>query len=807
MTQKQNKLMMFGNRRLRKVALAMFVLSSTVCSSQEVTGGFVSPPKQFIHFIDDDFAASFGRSSGGGCDLNLLSRSSKLEWGSTGKWKVYAINEKTRLYEKEENFSRSSNIDFGTEMFVAEVGKSMLKVEFVDRRGSRSGWVEACDVLMWSRPIARNGGFPKRVVALSQLDRSGEAVRVVATNFLKAPRRNSQRAALITGLDILYIMKEVVGNDGQTYFLLSGSANSGDLSNDLKGWIPSNQVTAWDTRVAYWENHSGRAQDQYGTREIPLFYLKDDLSKFLRTGAFNQALTKTVLKPRPESLNRMLHLESSWNGPDRGQDDLLELYAVMNSSDSSIPKGEWNEELDKWTKRLKKFNIHFVIDATASMEKNVPAIRAGLNDFMHELTSGSLKSLLTKIDLSVGASVYRGIEDSIDVYNLVVEPMKIADQSGIDAFNQKINSIEFKSAASDYTLEESMFWGISEALLDANFEQGATNFLIVIGDAGDDGKSLPDEYSITRTDISELLKQKDVDLLVLQSTNGYHQAFDGFVQDALFLIDDLESEDADLVVGEEPSLPNWTFISTGNANESSLKNEGLLCVNTNTGNKLEPSILGKIIADKIDSAAVRNFVRQKEFRLKMKDGTPIPEDYWPPGVPRAEPDQEYSVKAWANRTYYGVDHPAFEPYVYMENDVFEELKRDISKMHGLNTSAYYKELERFLTKYASKILGLGQSHPDVLDMSMAEVWEEAFELPFSYPNLAEVKIKEIQGLTTAASAGDVVKEEVRDFVRTCNRFSTIEKEDFKFNTSWGDDSENGGVVYWIPASQFPGMKP
>ena len=53
-------------------------------------------------------------------------------------------------------------------------------------------------------------------------------------------------------------------------------------------------------------------------------------------------------------------------------------------------------------------------------------------------------------------------------------------------------------------------------------------------------------------------------------------------------------------------------------------------MNTNTGNKLEPSILGKIIADKIDSAAVRNFVRQKEFRPKMKDGTPIPEDYWPP---------------------------------------------------------------------------------------------------------------------------------------------------------------------------------
>ena len=72
MIQKQNKLMMFGNKRLWKVVLALFVLSSTVCSSQEVTGGFVSPPKQFIQFIDDEFAASL-EGQAVGCDLNLKS--------------------------------------------------------------------------------------------------------------------------------------------------------------------------------------------------------------------------------------------------------------------------------------------------------------------------------------------------------------------------------------------------------------------------------------------------------------------------------------------------------------------------------------------------------------------------------------------------------------------------------------------------------------------------------------------------------------------------------------------------------------
>ena len=119
--------MMFGNKYSWTIAFTMFVMSSAVCWSQNSTDGYVHPPKQFIQFIDGDFAASFGGTSGGGCGCDLL----ELDRGATGKWKLYTIKDKTPLFEEADNYSKSSYIDFRTALSVVEVGKSMLKVQFV----------------------------------------------------------------------------------------------------------------------------------------------------------------------------------------------------------------------------------------------------------------------------------------------------------------------------------------------------------------------------------------------------------------------------------------------------------------------------------------------------------------------------------------------------------------------------------------------------------------------------------------------------------------------------------------------------
>ena len=766
-----------------------------VSMGQNSSTGFVHPPKQFTQFVDESLAEPFGGSLDGNCNIDLTS----LERGVTGKWKVYTVKDKTPLFENESNYSSSTTIDFRTALSVVEVGESMLKVEFVDRSGGRTGWVEACDVLLWNKPIARNGGFPRRVIALSQLRRDGPSTEIVATNFKRTPAANSRNADLITGLEVLYIMKEVKRSNGETYYLLSGSANSSDLSADLKGWLPASQVTAWDTRVAYWENHSPFSQQEYKNEEVPLFFSQSGLSNFLQTGALRDTLKSSQLMRKPKSLNRMLHLESSWRSADNVDENLLELYAVMSSGDSDKSRGELNKLIAAFRKKMRELNIHFVIDATASMEKNVEPIRDGLQQFMVELTTGSLRPLLGQIDISVGASVYRGVEDGEEVYELVSQPLPIENSAGIDGFMADIADIKFKSHPSDRSLEESVFLGISESLKDASFKHGATNFLIVIGDAGDDGRHIENWPLVGRTDVLQELKDIDVDVLFLQSTNGHHKAFDAFIRDAMFIIDGLESSDGKLEQKTNESLKDWMIVCTQGNEETSLKNEGMLCLNVNTEKPLASKALGEIIADEINHAAVRNNTRLREFIQKLKGGDELPEGY-----PHPPSGYEYSVKAWANKSYYNHKEPAFAPYVYMEYEILEEFKSSISNLVGLNPSSYYRELESFLTKYSSRVLGLGKSHPSVQNMTMGEVWDEAFDLPFAYVKLGGVKIKDVQSLNSSANAE--VKRELVEFQSACTTFSSMATEPYEFNTSF-DDSIHGGIVYWIPGEFFPGMKP
>ena len=198
----------------------------------------------------------------------------------------------------------------------------------------------------------------------------------------------------------------------------------------------------------------------------------------------------------------MLHLESNWNVNQGDDTRKLELFTIKNPVQSDISKGEANERMGEWRK-MKSINVHFLLDATASMDKNVTAIKYGVDQFLEKLMTGLLREELGETTLQLGASVYRGVEDGNDVYDLSYDPTEIKSVASakevLSEFVAALDAIKFQSDESDRTLEESLFWGISGALQDGGFEKGATNFLIVIGDAGDDGQPFAGQFCIAES--------------------------------------------------------------------------------------------------------------------------------------------------------------------------------------------------------------------------------------------------------------------------------------------------------------------
>ena len=125
---------------------------------------------------------------------------------------------------------------------------------------------------------------------------------------------------------------------------------------------------------------------------------------------------------------------------------------------------------------------------------------------------------------------------------------------------------------------------------------------------------LPGNSALQKAEVSKLLVEADVDLMMLQSTNGFHPAFDSFVRDGLSFLDELESDDGNLSSEFYEDDKNWQVLSTSVGTENTtLKNEGVLILNLEVGSTLKPEILGEFIADKIEGALVRALPAGQSF--------------------------------------------------------------------------------------------------------------------------------------------------------------------------------------------------
>ncbi len=347
--------------------------------------------------------------------------------------------------------------------------------------------------------------------------------------------------------------------------------------------------------------------------------------------------------------------------------------------------------------------------------------------------------------------------------------------------------------------------------MDADFQSGATNFLIIIGDAGDAGVEVRKQL-LSKNQVLENIQDANVDVCFLQSTNGYHRAFDQFTSDAMFWASNIENADGLLMRQENiDSHDGWNLIQPGKGkDENVFLNKAQVYLNSDVREEMEEDILGELVAKEITGAMSLANKRLQSFTDALKGGPilsgPIPV---PGGDTVRIEDLELrarSIRAFGKKDYYNANsqglhnRSAFKPYVYLEYDVYNQLKRDIKKLEGKNATKFFAQLEKFMKQYAAEILGIGDAASDIGNLTMGEVWSEAFNVPFKYDLLAGVALDDLSEL------GDRKKleSEIKKFKRACSDFVNIQVSQYRFKTSI-NSGNSGGVVYWIPGDQFPGM--
>ena len=129
------------------------------------------PPKRFIEYLDSGVAKAFSEvDAQGNCRVDVEALTAGWQMKSTGFWNAITSADITCYRDPNDQGGHLASIPFGTELAVIELQGAWIKVRFDGKNEVMEGWVEPCGILLWSKPLARNGGFPKRRVVLSQLE-------------------------------------------------------------------------------------------------------------------------------------------------------------------------------------------------------------------------------------------------------------------------------------------------------------------------------------------------------------------------------------------------------------------------------------------------------------------------------------------------------------------------------------------------------------------------------------------------------------------------------------------------------------
>lgn len=466
---------------------------------------------------------------------------SKLKEGDL--WMVYSDRPNNPTYTDKACKSASGKVlKFMQPMFVIEESETavrMVEISDANPRGllspgaaSRAVWVPKDLMLLWSTclktrdvsmPEFKGGIFNKKAMVLNVLADNHGIKRV--PQYHSHPRCNASdsiNSALV--YQINYVFKET-----ETAYLLGETPQIMNLETDLskiKGWVSKTQTTVWNHRLAYEINWDNAA-------------VAERKAKGLRTKIFsnNNASGNPIYQEK----------SSYYTKRAIGEVDRFPVLDVQNGISKVGVIGELRSEngqtlsseefaqikhiIDSMATSLRNVNVIFVIDATSSMIPYSKAIQDAVKNSMRNMNKSAN-------NFKFGAVIYRDAsEGTANVLNHTSD-LSSNTQKIVSLLSRHMTPTQNKCNNDD---PEAVFYAIKKAVERFDPPEGESNFVILIGDAGNHnrtmykdctGKEQKDFTAIPEDDVVNLLAKKNINLISYQVhhqiTQDVRPIYDGF---------------------------------------------------------------------------------------------------------------------------------------------------------------------------------------------------------------------------------------------------------------------------------------
>ncbi|MCF8360194.1 MAG: hypothetical protein K9H26_15680 [Prolixibacteraceae bacterium] len=445
-------------------------------------------------------------------------------------WIVFSDRPNNPLYaDRSCRTPSGGTLDFMHPMYVIDESETTIRVVEIsdaDSRGNllenakdNSAWVKKDDMLLWSTclktrdvnlPGFKGGIFNKKAMVLNIISSGQKVLR--APGYYSHPRcysGDSINSALV--YQINYVYKET-----DNAYLLGDVPEIRSIERDLpriRGWVLKSQTTAWNHRLAYevnWDTKAVQERKNSGNR-AQIFS--------------NKGLTGSpVFEENFNSGGRMIGeadrfpVLDVYNGVSK-VGVIGELKSQNGQTLSSYEFAHIKHVIDSMSCSLRNVNIIFVIDATSSMVPYAASIQKALTGTMRTLLRG-------QNNYRFGATLYRDAQEG-NSNVLHYSRDFTSNYNQINTLLRRYMSPTFNRCNTDP--EEAVFYGIKRAVERFDPPVGESNFVILIGDAGNhnrttftdcNGKTEDDFTNISHSELVDLLVRKNINLFAIQA---HHQ--------------------------------------------------------------------------------------------------------------------------------------------------------------------------------------------------------------------------------------------------------------------------------------------
>jgi hypothetical protein len=752
-------------------------------------------------------------------------------------WIVLSDRDNNQTYNSDKA-SKFMKLSFGQKLYVAEEEGEYIHIfsdvsflyPVISENAKDYGWIKKEYMLLNTVALFNPQNIQKKVVILDRFVSQDNYV-LTDVDFNKHPGilPDFKTGNEPKTLSIYFVYK--IDNTNKTALLAKEYRIQGDqydIRRNLLGWVPLSKVTEWDHRICLEYNWDEDAvNERYNTNIRPTFF-GDRLAaqNFYKSGTYE--IKYRIIEDNNSKQNALkrtaayrLRFPILSLTEDAGYNQNNFVYhvgirgGVRKNDVDTTDYPTIRHKIDLAKKKLSQINIVFVIDGTKSMEQYfAPIVKAIEQSVIRVQGEQSLT------ELKFGAVVYRDFAEGRNLFEYV----SLGGSEKVTRFLSRAWSEEKNK--NDLDPPEAMYYGLNKALEKCKFVQGQSNYIVLVGDAGNHNRQ--DQSQVKPEEIVKLLVQYQVGLICYQANNREHESYIDYVQQCKNLI--LWSSNM-----MRKQYTKFRIYGYPSFEMSKIKNNAFvqskLNEQTTIGSLIYPSTNGSIptdyLSNEIYSQIVNFNTRISKAKKELEELLIVKPQ--PPGSgndstftelsPEAikmlresgvsetvikrilEGGRELSFDAYTTFKIRSHDFDLFKHVLFLTSEELTGLRYNLSQLDvgaGDNTSNSVRA-DRLCSAW-KQIL---EAHTGTLDdnqitnLTIKEAHQLLFNgIPYRSNLLANVKLKEICDNSIEQAQLERYIDQIIASLNVIRKIADNPKYDGRFE-------QDGKVYYWIPAEILP----